>query len=381
MKLVTVIGARPQFIKAAAVSRAIRKATGIREIIVHTGQHYDRNMSDVFFEEMEIPRPDYFLDIHGMNHGAMTGQMLEKTEEVLLKESPDAVLVYGDTNTTLAGALAAVKLHVPVAHVEAGLRSFNRRMPEEINRVMADHLSTLLFCPTDAATANLSSEGIQHGKGGVTVARTGDVMLDAALHYGETSREKAKTLAPGGELAQKIQNTRDGFLLCTVHRAENTDDPKRLAGIFNALARLSEKTPVALPLHPRTQKLLDTHGMRESAAAPGLWIIEPVGYFDMLELLKACRLVLTDSGGLQKEAFFFKKPCVTLRDETEWVELVAHGVNTLTGADPDRIAESALAMLEKALDFSAPLYGHGDASGDIVRVLRETFQGLTERRP
>jgi UDP-GlcNAc3NAcA epimerase len=378
MKIMTVIGARPQFIKAAAVSRAIRQhnescapSSRLHEVIVHTGQHYDRNMSAVFFEEMEIQKPDYSLDIHDSSHGAMTGRMLAKIEEVLLLEKPDKVLVYGDTNTTLAGALAAAKLHIPVAHVEAGLRSFNRKMPEEINRVMADHLASVLFSPTDAAVANLAAEGISQGKPGVTVVRTGDVMLDAALYYSRKSRERASLFAPKSLWRKKIEDALDkkGFVLATVHRAENTDDPARLEAIFTALGQIASDMPVALPLHPRTRKMLEANKAAGQGSRQNLWILEPVGYFDMLELLKNCRLVLTDSGGLQKEAFFFKKPCITLRDETEWVELVENKANVLAGACAKTILEAVKTMLERKVDFDIPLYGSGQAGLAITKAL------------
>ncbi|MDI6796369.1 MAG: UDP-N-acetylglucosamine 2-epimerase (non-hydrolyzing) [Desulfatibacillaceae bacterium] len=378
MKLLTIIGARPQFIKAAAVSRAIRQhnedsgpLTKLDEVVVHTGQHYDRNMSAVFFEEMEIQEPDYSLDIHDSSHGAMTGRMLAKIEEVLLNEKPDTVLVYGDTNTTLAGALAAAKLHIPVAHVEAGLRSFNRKMPEEINRVMADHLASVLFCPTDAAVKNLAAEGISQGKPGVAVVRTGDVMLDAALYYSKKSAGRASLFAPESPWRKKLEDAKDrkGFALATVHRAENTDDPERLEGIFAALGQIASDMPVVLPLHPRTRKMLAAGNSKGLGNHTNLWMLEPVGYFDMLELLKNCCLVLTDSGGLQKEAFFFKKPCVTLRDETEWVELVENRANVLAGACARTIVEAANTMLKRKVDFDMPLYGSGQAGLLMAKTL------------
>ncbi|MGE4297171.1 MAG: non-hydrolyzing UDP-N-acetylglucosamine 2-epimerase [Desulfovibrionaceae bacterium] len=372
MKIVTVIGARPQFIKAAAISRAVARHAGagadLREVIVHTGQHYDRAMSDVFFEEMAIPRPDYRFDAGGGGHGAMTGRMLEKVEEVLLAETPDAVLVYGDTNTTLAGALAASKLHIPVAHVEAGLRSFNMRMPEEVNRVLTDRVSTWLFCPTHSAVDNLREEGVGDARRPATISLVGDVMYDTALYYAALSGERAGVTRDSGPL-RAVLDRADGFALCTVHRAENTDDPARLAAIFLGIALVARDLPVVLPLHPRTRKRLAEHGIAPDA--PGLHCIDPVGYFDMIELLKRSRLVLTDSGGLQKEACFFGSPCVTLRDETEWVELVQSGVNVLVGADADAIAAGAWRMLAVRPDVAGQLYGDGDAAGRIVAALAE----------
>jgi len=349
MKLVTIIGARPQFIKAATVSRAVAARNDIREVIVHTGQHYDANMSDVFFDELAIPRPDHHLGIGGGTHGAMTGRQLEAIETVLLDEKPDWVLVYGDTNSTLAGALAAVKLHIPVAHVEAGLRSFNRRMPEEINRILTDHAATKLMAPTDTAMRNLRAEGLAEER----LALVGDVMYDASLFYRDRARRPDWFAGLG--LAE------GDFTLATVHRAENTDDPARLAAILAGLGKAGR--PVILPLHPRTRVRLAEHGL---TPPPHLHIVDPVGYLEMVWLEAHCALVATDSGGVQKEAYFFGKPCVTLRDETEWVELVETGWNTLTGADADRIAE-ALAQAQSPSGASQ-LYGAGDAA---VRVLGE----------
>ena len=350
MKIVTVLGARPQFIKAGTVSREIARQGGIEEIIVHTGQHYDANMSDIFFEEMAIPRPDYHLGIGGCGHGAMTGRMMERIEEVLLRERPDGVMVYGDTDSTLAGALAAVKLHVPVVHVEAGLRSFNMQMPEEINRILTDRISRLLFCPTDRAVANLEREGFGHF--GCEIVKSGDVMYDGALFYRARAR-RPEGLAGGG-----------AFWLCTVHRAENTDDPERLRAIFSALRRLAEEERVVLPLHPRTRKKLADYGIESGRVE----IMAPCGYLEMVWLLTHCRGVITDSGGLQKEAFFFHKPCVTLRDETEWVELVEQGFNVLAGADEERIV--ALCRHHTFNDrYETDLYGAGDAACKIVARL------------
>ncbi|MDA3813124.1 MAG: UDP-N-acetylglucosamine 2-epimerase (non-hydrolyzing), partial [Candidatus Cloacimonetes bacterium] len=313
MKLITIIGARPQFIKAAAVSREIAKHGDIEEIIIHTGQHFDANMSEIFFDQMQIPKPDYNLEINSLSHGAMTGRMIEKIEEVLLKEKPDWVLVYGDTNSTIAGSLAAKKLHIKVAHVEAGLRSFNRNMPEEINRILTDKISDLLLCPTDTAVQNLQNEGI--GKNSLAqIVKCGDVMQDAAIFYSKKAQK------PKMDLPKK-------FILATIHRAENTDDPKRLTSIFNALNKISHEIPIILPLHPRTK--IKSKNLKFKIE--NLQLVDPVGYLEMIYLLKNCSLVMTDSGGLQKEAFFFEKPCITLRDETEWIVLIENGFNTVVG--------------------------------------------------
>jgi UDP-GlcNAc3NAcA epimerase len=358
MKIVTVVGARPQFIKAAVVSRELTRYPGIRELIVHTGQHFDENMSDIFFREMDIPLPHYCLDIHSMSHGAMTGRMLEKTEEVLSTEKPDYVMVYGDTNSTLAGALAAKKMHVRVVHVEAGLRSFNMKMPEEINRILTDKISDILCCPTDAAVKNLAKEGFDRDR--CTIVKTGDVMQDAALYYGDIAARHSKVVARFG-LSDKV------YALCTVHRAENTDDLLRLRSIMDALGEISRDMIVVIPVHPRTSKILQRIGH-----PPGLLCIDPVGYLDMLELTKHSRLILTDSGGLQKEAFFFAKPCLTLRDETEWVELVENGFNTLVGADKERILEAFRVFRNARMDFSLDLYGGGKAGKNVVEALLGT---------
>lgn len=350
MKVLTILGARPQFVKAAALSREFANHKEIQEVIVHTGQHFDQKMSDIFFEEMEIPKPDYFLDINGVSHGAMTGRMLEAIEQVILKEKPDWVLVYGDTNSTLAGALAAAKLHIPVAHVEAGLRSFNMKMPEEINRILTDKVSTLLFCPTDTAVKNLTNEGTVNG-----VVKTGDVMADALFFY--------KKLAP--KMAKQFKQTPAGnFALATIHRAENTDDPERLKSIFNALEEINKKTPVYLPLHPRTKGKLSELGI-----IPTINILEPLGYYDMLQLLANCSLVLTDSGGLQKEAYLCKKPCITFRDETEWVELVGSGVNKLVGTTSSAIINGSLSYLENSVTFPENLYGTGNTALEITKKI------------
>ena len=355
MNILTIIGARPQFIKAAAVSREIAKHNYIKEIIVHTGQHFDTNMSEIFFEQMQIPQPDYNLEINSLSHGAMTGRMIEKIEEVLLIEKPDWVMVYGDTNSTISGSLAAKKLHIKVAHIEAGLRSFNRKMPEEINRILTDKISDLLLCPTDMAVKNLRNEGI--GKHSLAkIVKCGDVMQDAAIFYSPMARK------PQMKLPEK-------FILTTIHRAENTDDPLRLASIFRALGEISNEFPIVLPLHPRTKKIiansqLNTHNSK-------LIMIDPVGYLEMIYLLKNCEIVMTDSGGLQKEAFFFHKSCVTLRDETEWVELVENGFNTIVGSEYQKIISGFNSMKDKTLDYNIDLYGSGIASEKIIKEIQK----------
>ena len=353
MKIVTVIGARPQFIKAAVVSRAIAAYKDIKEVIVHTGQHFDANMSDIFFEEMCIPKPDYNLNVNGLGHGAMTGQMLEKIETVLLQEKPDWVLVYGDTNSTIAGALAAKKLHIKVAHVEAGLRSFNMDMPEEINRILTDRISDILFCPTETAVNNLKKEGYENIN--CRIIRNGDVMQDAALFYaGRAVRPKA--------------DIPEDFVLCTVHRAENTDEPERLRNIFSALEEISKRCRVVLPLHPRTKGKLSAIGYDTNNSH--ILFIEPVGYLEMVWMLKHCRLVMTDSGGLQKEAYFFDKYCITLRDETEWTELVESGYNFLAGSDKTRVSAVFEQLYSKeSISCRRPLYGKGDAGMIVVAAL------------
>jgi UDP-GlcNAc3NAcA epimerase len=355
VKIVTILGARPQFIKAGSVSREISNQVtngiNIEEILVHTGQHYDANMSDVFFEEMKIPKPNYFLGVGGKSHGAMTGQMIEKIEEVLIKEKPDWVMVYGDTNSTLAGALAASKLHIKIAHIEAGLRSFNMRMPEEVNRILTDRISSLLFCPTQAAMDNLHSESIEQWNTGAQAVLVGDVMQDGAIFY--------------KDLAQKPTHVHidSRFVLCTIHRAENTDDTQRLANIITALNEIAKEKQVILPLHPRTKKILELSTLDTS----NLTIIDPVGYLNMVWLINNCDLVMTDSGGLQKEAYFFSKPCITLRDETEWVELVACGANQLVGASYDLVLSAyKSSKMGKVADFTGNIYGEGNSSELII---------------
>jgi len=349
MKIVTILGARPQFIKAGTVSREISKYKEIEEVIVHTGQHYDSNMSDIFFKEMKLAKPDYFLGIGGKTHGAMTGQMIEKIEELVLKEQPDWIVVYGDTNSTLAGAIVASKLHIKLAHIEAGLRSFNMKMPEEVNRILTDRVSSLLLCPTDIAMDNLENEGFNHFQ--CKVVKSGDVMQDGAMFY------KDLAIKPSCEINKN-------YILATVHRAENTNDLKRLEEIFNALNEIAKEKQVILPLHPRTKKIIENlnFGIRN------LTIIEPIGYLKMVWLIDNCEMVITDSGGLQKEAFFLKKPCITLRDETEWVELVDNKFNILVGASREKILFT-YKNHTFSNNFKMDLYGDGQASKKIVLEL------------
>ena len=350
--IMTILGARPQFIKAAAVSRAIAMQPGLTERIIHTGQHYDPGMSDIFFDEMDIPRPAHQLETGGGSHGAMTGDQLRSIEAILMEERPDWVLVYGDTNSTLAGALAAAKLHIPVAHVEAGLRSFNRRMPEEINRVLTDHLAEILFAPSSAAGRQLEREGVTVDQ----IHIIGDVMLDAALHYKGRARQPA--------WFDELGLTAGNFHLCTIHRAENTDDPERLRSIMTGLSQ--SDIPIVLPVHPRTRKTLERLNMQPAACVR---MVDPVGYLEMVWLEQNCVAVLTDSGGVQKEAYFHGRPCITLRDETEWTELVELGVNILVGADPAAIARAL--KNPPVRPTAGDVYGDGRASQFIARVLAE----------
>lgn len=352
MKIVSIVGARPQFIKAAAVSRVLREQHS--EILVHTGQHYDDKMSDVFFRELDIPQPEYNLSIGSGSHGWQTGQMLAEIEQVLLAEKPDKVLVYGDTNSTLAGALAAVKLHIPVIHVEAGLRSFNRAMPEEINRVLTDHASDLLLCPSQTAVDNLANEGIHKG-----VHLVGDVMHDALAFAAERAPQHSKIL-------EQLGLTEKGYLLATVHRAENTDDPERLRGILAAFAAL--ETPIVFPIHPRTHKRIEALGLESTIR--NLISIAPLGYIDMVQLEQAARLILTDSGGIQKEAYWLSVPCVTLRDETEWVETVQTGWNVLVGATTAQITTTTQNF--KVPDIHPQLYGDGKAAERVRSCLQKS---------
>lgn len=354
-KILTIVGARPQFVKAAALSRALKKFN-LKEVLVHTGQHFDENMADIFFRQMEIPKPKYNLGINSLSHGAMTGRMLEEIEKVLTVEKPTSVVVFGDTNSTLAGALAAAKLHIPVAHVEAGLRSFNMKMPEEINRILTDRISNWLFCPTETAVKNLHREGFENFN--VKIENTGDVMYDVALFYSQISEKHATVLK------SLKQNSRP-IVLTTLHRQENTDDLKRLRSIVEALNELNTEFRIVLPLHPRTKKIIERENIRVNFEP-----LEPVGYFDMIELLKNCAFVITDSGGLQKEAFFFKKQCLIIRDETEWTELVELGYNHLVGADKQCILKKAREIKNSNPAFQEKPYGEGNAAEKIARMVR-----------
>ena len=437
MKILTILGARPQFIKAGSVSRAIALHNNqvaslevlvssedsknqklqtknfelITEIIVHTGQHYDANMSDIFFDEMQIPKPNYFLGIGGKSHGAMTGQMIEKIEEVALKENPDWIMVYGDTNSTLAGAIVASKLHIKLAHIEAGLRSFNMKMPEEVNRILTDRVSTILFCPTDTAMKNLKAEGFpfslttNHQQ---LITNVGDVMQDGAMFYKSLAKipEAVSSLwslvSSEDSKKQNLQTINQkpktkNYILCTIHRAENTDDETRLRSIFEALNEIAKEKQIILPLHPRTKKLLENlQTKNQKLLTKNLTIIDPVGYLEMVWLIDNCDLVMTDSGGLQKEAYFFEKQCITLRDETEWVELVECGANRLVGADKEKIVSSYQLLVSsenskndelktknqklktnnkelktKNQKLQTNLYGGGKASQNIIKYLLE----------
>ncbi|WP_445495591.1 non-hydrolyzing UDP-N-acetylglucosamine 2-epimerase [Photorhabdus sp. SF281] len=350
-KIITVLGARPQFIKASPVSRALQDQNKFEEIIIHTGQHFDTNMSDIFFNQLKIPKPDYTLNIHGGSHGEMTGKMLIDIEKVLITEKPDAVMVYGDTNSTLAGALSASKLHIPVIHIEAGLRSFNMNMPEEINRILTDNVSSILFCPTETATNNLQREGFNSKP--VNIKKVGDVMEDAAIYFSRMAKRPDELIST------------QHFILTTLHRAENTDNRERLTEIVNALNNIHKTIyPVVLPLHPRTKKMLEKYSLHLD-----VHLIEPVGYLEMLWLLKNTALVITDSGGLQKEAFFFRKPCVTVRDQTEWVELIEAGVNKLSDAENKKITQSVHNMINTNIYSVQSIYGGGIAAIKIADEL------------
>ncbi len=356
-KIVTIAGARPQFIKAAPVSRAFKQYPELNEILVHTGQHYDPGLSQVFFSELDLPEPQHWLDVGSGGHGEQTGEMLKRCESVLLEEKPEFVLVYGDTNSTLAGALAAAKLHIPIAHVEAGLRSFNRRMPEEINRIMADHLSSVLFCPTRTSVANLAREGIEQN-----VYLVGDVMYDAAIQF----RSKCETVS---SVLSDYGLVRRGFALVTLHRAENTDDTDRLARVLRALEALAGRMPVILPLHPRTRKMIRQFGLQD--VIPSVRCLEPLGFLDMMMLVANARVILTDSGGLQKEAYFHRVPCLTLRSETEWTETVTAHWNMLVSTESLLELEAGI---EAGLAYKGPReeiteYGNGDAAVRIAEVI------------
>jgi len=353
MKIVTIIGARPQFIKAAAVSRAFANSKYINEVIVHTGQHFDASMSDVFFQELQIPVPKYNLSINSLSHGAMTGRMLEEIEKVLQQEKPDYVLIYGDTNSTIAGALAAKKSHIKVIHVEAGLRSFNMDMPEEINRIVTDRLSDILFCPTEQAVKNLVNEGFEHFD--CRYYCVGDVMYDAVLHFLPIAKEK---------LSIKEQIKLDKYIACTLHRQETTDNEVYFRNVIEALNSIHKQIPVVLPVHPRTKKMLQTYGIKSEFT-----IIEPLGYLDMLKFVSDSSLVITDSGGLQKESYFLKKYCVVIRNDTEWVELTNAEYAILAGYNQQAIEKAVVKLLNTKLSFTEKFYGEGNASVIITNIL------------
>ncbi|MFN2635144.1 MAG: non-hydrolyzing UDP-N-acetylglucosamine 2-epimerase [Thermoanaerobaculia bacterium] len=360
IRVATVVGARPQFVKASVLSRLFAADDRFDELVIHTGQHFDDAMSQVFFDELEMSPAPYNLGVGSGNHGMQTGRMLEKIEEVLLELGPDGVLVYGDTNSTLAGVLAAVKMHIPVAHVEAGLRSFNLRMPEEVNRVLADHVSSLLFAPTDASVGNLEREGLPAEK----IFQVGDVMYDAALHYGNRARERSRLLEDLGLAA-------GDYVLATVHRAENVDDSDRLAEILEGLTAASSARPVVFPLHPRTAAAMEKSG----AGRPGgIRFIPPVGYLDMLFLEQFAGVVATDSGGVQKEAFFFGVPCVILRDETEWVELVDLGWNRVVTPLSAAAVANAIGEAFGRKGRDGTPYGDGKAGERILAILEEQWR-------
>lgn len=352
-KVITVLGARPQFIKASVVSAALAKAD-IEEIIVHTGQHFDKNMSDIFFEEMGIPQPKYNLNIHSLPHGAMTGRMMEELEKILIVEKPDMALVYGDTNSTLAGAMAAKKLNIKIAHIEAGLRAFTYSLPEEMNRVLTDRISDLLFCPTKVAIENLKDEGFDHFKN-VHYLFVGDVMYDVALTFSKNNQSKILDtlhLQPGK------------YILSTIHRNENTDSKENLSNIINALNEINKEYKIVLPIHPRTKQKLT-----EWNIAIEFTTIEPVGYLDMIKLLENCRLVISDSGGIQKEAYFFQKNCINLRNETEWTDLIDAGANINAGNKKEHILSAYSTIKNYNTDFSQKIFGNGDAATIIVREM------------
>ena len=377
-KIITVIGARPQIIKAAAISRAIKNnfSDKILEVIVHTGQHYDENMSQIFFEELEIPFPNFNLNVGSGSHGEQTAKMLEGLENIYVQEKPDAVIVYGDTNSTIAGALAASKIHIPVIHIEAGLRSFNKAMPEEINRIACDHMSTLLFTPSETGHRNLLNEGIKNDQKEAAsidnpkIYLCGDIMYDNSLYFSAMSEQKS-------EILKELEITTDEFILCTIHRDTNTDDTANLNAIFRALLRIQKTSnlKIVLPLHPRTKEKLNSHLdenlLTEINQNKNFKIIPPLGFLDIISLEKNARLIITDSGGLQKEAFFFQKPCVILREQTEWIEIVENGNALIAGANELKIISSVETLIKRT-DFTYPnLYGDGNAANFICKKITE----------
>lgn len=361
MKIITIIGARPQFIKASVLSKKIAKMDSVEEIIVHTGQHFDKNMSDVFFDELQIPHPRYNLDLHGQTHGSMTGLMLIEIEKILLTEKPDLVLVYGDTNSTLAGALAASKLNIPLAHVEAGLRSFNKKMPEEVNRILTDHVSKYLFTPTQTAVDNLINEGFPKN----SIHLVGDIMYEACLDASASNQALSQSFLD----SYGVQANQ--YFLTTIHRAESTSNEEQVKNIIQCLNTASQYKPVLWPVHPRTRDLLKKWNLHSSLSS-NIKIIDPVGYLTMQALIKNCALVLTDSGGLQKEAYFHHKLCLTLRQETEWIELVHKGWNFLVGLDQEKIKYQLQILSDPNFnqpDFDISLYGDGNTSQKILDIL------------
>ena len=377
-KIITVIGARPQIIKAAAISRAIKNnfSDKILEVIVHTGQHYDENMSQIFFEELEIPFPNFNLNVGSGSHGEQTAKMLEGLENIYVQEKPDAVIVYGDTNSTIAGALAASKIHIPVIHIEAGLRSFNKAMPEEINRIACDHMSTLLFTPSETGHRNLLNEGIKNDQKEAAsidnpkIYLCGDIMYDNSLYFSAVSEQKSKIL-------KELDIAKNDFILCTIHRDTNTDDTANLNAIFRALLRIQKTSnlKIVLPLHPRTKEKLNSHLdenlLTEINQNKNFKIIPPIGFLDIISLEKNARLIITDSGGLQKEAFFFQKPCIILREQTEWIEIVENGNAMIAGADEQKIGKCFEQIMKKT-DFTYPnLYGDGNAANFICKKITE----------
>jgi UDP-GlcNAc3NAcA epimerase len=359
-KIVTILGARPQFIKASVLSRLILKDDQLQEVIIHTGQHFDKNMSDIFFDEMEIPKPKYNLKIQSKLHGEMTGLMMSEIEKIVLNESPDCILVYGDTNSTLAGALVASKLNIKLAHVEAGLRSFNNNMPEEINRIITDRISDILFCPTENSLKNLQKEGFGNFEG-KKIIKTGDIMLDASIFYAERGIKKNKQLG-------------EEFILCTFHRAENTDNDKNLLTILKAINEIGKQIKIIFPIHPRTKSKIEAINNNYKLKYSNVDFCEPLGYIDMISHIKNCNYVITDSGGLQKEAFFMKKMCLTLRDQTEWVELVEGGYNYLCEIDSDKILEANSKILTISKSFEENFYGNGNTGNQIINELKKTLK-------
>jgi UDP-GlcNAc3NAcA epimerase len=381
IKIVTIIGARPQIIKAAAISRCIKNSfkKEIQEVIVHTGQHYDKNMSEVFFSEMEIPKPKYNLGVGSMSHAKQTALMMEKIEEVLIKEKPNLVILYGDTNSTLAGSVAAAKIHIPVVHIEAGLRSFNKSMPEEINRIVCDHTSTLLFSPTPTGIDNLKNEGINlknkspYSIDNPGVFHCGDIMFDNAKYYVQKAEKKSFIL-------KELKLKKNIFLLATIHRDNNTDDPKRLNSIFSAIHKISSKNKlqVIIPLHPRTSKILKTNLKsqlyRSITENPFITIIPPVSFFEMINLEKNSFMIITDSGGVQKEAYFYKRPCIIIRSETEWVEIVKAGAAKICDADENKIINAFNFYKSSNLKSLPSIFGNGKAADFIIKKIIQNFK-------